>query len=109
MYKVEIENSPEKTLITEDYAKAQNHYMMAMKVLEHKNDFTTNVMLFRKDGNTRYIMRDQRYQFEEQKGQCRVCGCSWYKACAGGCYWVEPGLCSCCDDKQKKKSLITSR
>jgi len=27
---------------------------------------------------------------------CRVCGCSWNRACAGGCYWVEADLCSSC-------------
>lgn len=32
--------------------------------------------------------------FEEQK--CRVCGCTDSNACEGGCYWVEPDLCSRC-------------
>lgn len=32
---------------------------------------------------------------------CRVCGCTLYRACPGGCYWVEPGLCSNCIDKEK--------
>lgn len=27
---------------------------------------------------------------------CRVCGCTWTSACEGGCYWVEPDLCSAC-------------
>lgn len=30
---------------------------------------------------------------------CRVCGCTEINACPGafgGCYWVEPGLCSAC-------------
>jgi hypothetical protein len=31
---------------------------------------------------------------DEQK--CRVCGCTWEHACPGGCYWVEPDLCSQC-------------
>ena len=31
---------------------------------------------------------------EDQK--CRVCGCTWDHACPGGCYWVEPALCSRC-------------
>lgn len=31
---------------------------------------------------------------KEQK--CRVCGCTWDHACEGGCYWVEPDLCSKC-------------
>jgi hypothetical protein len=28
--------------------------------------------------------------------QCRACGCTDIRACAGGCYWVEPDLCSAC-------------
>lgn len=29
---------------------------------------------------------------------CRVCGCSNFSACAGGCWWVDDDLCSSCDD-----------
>jgi hypothetical protein len=30
--------------------------------------------------------------------RCRVCGCSWDKACApDGCHWIEQDLCSCCN------------
>lgn len=33
-----------------------------------------------------------------QKGAaaCRICGCTETQACPGGCYWVEPDLCSAC-------------
>ncbi|WP_449240565.1 hypothetical protein [Desulfoscipio gibsoniae] len=27
---------------------------------------------------------------------CRVCGCTDDNACPGGCWWVEPDLCSRC-------------
>lgn len=27
---------------------------------------------------------------------CRECGCSDNNACLGGCYWVQPDLCSSC-------------
>lgn len=27
---------------------------------------------------------------------CRVCGCSDERACAGGCVWAAPNLCSRC-------------
>jgi hypothetical protein len=30
---------------------------------------------------------------------CRICGCSEYTPCHGGCYWVEEDLCSACDVK----------
>lgn len=29
---------------------------------------------------------------------CRVCGCTDDNACQGGCWWVEPDLCSACAD-----------
>jgi hypothetical protein len=25
---------------------------------------------------------------------CRICGCTDHRACEGGCWWVEPDLCS---------------
>jgi hypothetical protein len=28
--------------------------------------------------------------------RCSECGCTEEAACPGGCYWVEPGLCSAC-------------
>lgn len=31
------------------------------------------------------------------KGSCSSCGCTWNRACLGGCYWVRPGLCSACE------------
>ena len=30
---------------------------------------------------------------------CKICGCTDDNACPGGCYWVEPGLCSVCANK----------
>lgn len=30
---------------------------------------------------------------------CRVCGCTDDAACLGGCWWVQPSLCSSCDDQ----------
>lgn len=32
----------------------------------------------------------------ETEAVCRVCGCTQNNACEGGCYWVEPDLCSRC-------------
>ena len=29
---------------------------------------------------------------------CRVCGCTEYDACPGGCGWAEPDLCTSCQD-----------
>lgn len=33
--------------------------------------------------------------------KCRVCGCTDFKACEGGCYWVEDNLCSKCAEVKK--------
>jgi len=30
---------------------------------------------------------------------CRVCGCSEFNACPGGCSWVDKDLCSACVGK----------
>lgn len=30
--------------------------------------------------------------------KCRVCGCTDFNACPGGCWWVEADLCSACAD-----------
>ncbi len=46
----------------------------------------------------------ERLPFMQCKGQlrlfeeptCRVCGCTSYHACPGGCNWIEPDLCSSC-------------
>ena len=38
---------------------------------------------------------------------CRVCGCTWNKACPGGCYWVEPDLCSACVPERNTKQEKT--
>jgi hypothetical protein len=27
---------------------------------------------------------------------CRACGCTDHAACPGGCWWVQPDLCSSC-------------
>ena len=34
---------------------------------------------------------------------CRICGCTDDRACDGGCSWAEPGLCSACVAKAKKR------
>ena len=40
----------------------------------------------------------QKYILEQVDAEpvCRVCGCTQHNACPGGCYWVEPDLCSAC-------------
>lgn len=38
-------------------------------------------------------------RLKEQR-RCRICGCTDYNACYGGCYWVELDLCSRCDGRR---------
>ena len=49
-------------------------------------------------------LKKEEKQDEEDGGvqKCRVCGCTWYHACPGGCYWVEEDLCSACVDKEER-------
>lgn len=37
---------------------------------------------------------------DDAGGRCRVCGCTDQYACIGGCYWIEPDLCSSCAPKE---------
>lgn len=32
-------------------------------------------------------------------GVCRLCGCTDARACPGGCWWYEPGLCTAHPDE----------
>lgn len=36
------------------------------------------------------------YAEATEQRACRVCGCTEYRACHGGCCWVEADLCSAC-------------
>lgn len=33
---------------------------------------------------------------DDEETACRGCGCTDSCACPGGCWWVEPDLCSAC-------------
>ncbi len=49
-------------------------------------------------------MEPEEYGNPFDTGQkCRVCGCTWFNACEGGCYWVEDDLCSACADRTEAK------
>lgn len=51
--------------------------------------------------------RWQEYIAERVSGEpvCRVCGCTQYNACPGGCFWVEDDLCSRCAEAQISEAL----
>lgn len=42
------------------------------------------------------IKRLEKRLKDEEIQKCRVCGCTYYTPCEGGCYWVEEDLCSKC-------------
>lgn len=46
-----------------------------------------------------YRCRNWQEREADEQMRCRVCGCTWNNGCPGGCYWVEPDLCSQCIDK----------
>lgn len=48
------------------------------------------------DGSDYWSVRDRCIAAAEGETACRVCGCTDARACAGGCSWVEPDLCSAC-------------
>lgn len=38
--------------------------------------------------------------------KCRGCGCTDMQACEGGCWWVEPDLCSTCSARAKDLPIL---
>ncbi len=40
----------------------------------------------------------------DRRPACRVCGCTDDNACLGGCWWIEPDLCSACADSEGSAS-----
>lgn len=39
---------------------------------------------------------------------CRVCGCTDFQACEGGCWWVAVDLCSSCADAPSREQPESS-
>lgn len=47
------------------------------------------------------LRSDGKFSVHDGYKKCRVCGCDWFHACPGGCYWVEEDLCSCCAEESE--------
>lgn len=45
---------------------------------------------------TKALTELQSRQEQQEQQVCRVCGCTQFAACPGGCFWVEDDLCSAC-------------
>ena len=37
---------------------------------------------------------------------CRVCGCNVVQACAGGCGWAAPNLCTSCGGREDQARAV---
>jgi len=46
--------------------------------------------------NSAQINKGEELAEDDPARKCRACGCTWFTPCLGGCYWVEPDLCSAC-------------
>lgn len=46
------------------------------------------------------MLEERMAEEDESDPACRVCGCTEERACPGGCWWVEPDLCSECVGKE---------
>lgn len=44
----------------------------------------------------------QEMEVVEFSPMCRVCGCSQFEPCEGGCEWVEADLCSACAEAKQE-------
>lgn len=40
--------------------------------------------------------QDEVLNQDKKERKCRICGCTWFNPCPGGCYWTEKDLCSKC-------------
>jgi hypothetical protein len=50
---------------------------------------------------------DGEFDREPAERRCRVCGCSEFRACPGGCAWVgSEDLCSACDGRPVPAAVI---
>lgn len=45
-----------------------------------------------------------RGEIRDWSAVCRVCGCTQWAACDGGCSWVEDDLCSECIKPAKRRA-----
>lgn len=40
------------------------------------------------------------YRSADGNQRCRKCGCTRANPCTGGCFWIEPNLCTNCADPE---------
>jgi hypothetical protein len=58
-------------------------------------------------GDIEHVMLVPRAQWEAaMEGRCVACGCTEHAACAGGCAWYEPGLCTKCAPTEFKIEVL---
>lgn len=62
----------------------------AFQSLLHLGDSARPGLLVVRDGDGNVVKLDM------SERRCRVCGCTEYKACEGGCCWMGWDVCSRC-------------
>lgn len=63
-------------------------------ILGQENEIPKDTINKFVNGEIDYLTKTEKEMLIERK--CRVCGCTEYNACEGGCYWVAEDLCSKC-------------
>ena len=79
--------------VFEDYKGSPNRYYCTHPAI---TEGSGPKMICRCDRNSSELKTKSSPKWCPLKQKCRVCGCTWDKACPGGCYWVEKDLCSSC-------------
>lgn len=75
--------------------------MSAIEVLVHVPSSAPAELIDYLDGQVKILLAESagRYTVElVVEATCRVCGCTDYESCVGGCWWVDDEfyLCSSC-------------
>jgi len=81
-----------------DYSEIEEiHNMLDSILLKNRYDIKKSVL--KSEGEAPEIT------IHDSEQKCRVCGCDWFHACLGGCYWVEDDLCSSCEEDLANEML----
>lgn len=92
-----VESETAKLLVKLEQTKAErDNYRAALQISIYENLKS----FYPTEG---LILSEEKRLVEVAKKQCRVCGCTWFRGCAGGCYWADDDLCSKCAEKEEKQ------
>lgn len=81
-----------------DYSEIEGiHNIFDLLLINEKYSILKSVL--KSDGEVPEI------SIHDSEKKCRICGCDWFHACPGGCYWVKDDLCSACAEKLENDLL----